>query len=1162
MQIKALCNQPLRVRMRRGGSCNQTLLVMKFTIFLLLTAILQVSARSTAQTVTYSGKAVSLTTVFSEIKKQTGYLFFYRNEDLAGSRPVTLQLRNTPLQDALQQALAGQPLSFAIQGNTIFITMKPVVSATSSAGAASDMAPPPDSVHGRILDSMGTPLAGASVMVKGSKRGTVTDARGDFVLKGINPVNLTLVISFTGFTSKEYKVKDANRFFVMMSRSNSPLDDVQVVAYGTNTRRFSVGSISTVTSEDIEKQPVTNVLLALEGRVAGLSVSPSSGAPGAYAPIQVRGQNTLLSNIGATMTGQNLNRFISNAQAPYDQPMIIIDGVPFAPGNQNISILSSLAGYNGVNPASGISSLGGLNPSDVESISVLKDADATSIYGSQGASAVIVITTKKGKPGKTNLNVKVNTGPNKVTRTIPLLSTPQYLQMRREAAANDKLPVTAANVNIFPDILVFDTTRQIDWFHRFLGGTANTTDAYASLSGGTTNSSFLLSGGYTHANYNYPGNFADNRVTLHSGFHYSSSDRRLNVDFGTDYSYDKNNSPSAPPASGSAMLTPPDVPELLDPSGKLIWNYKGVDLTNFQPYAYLKQPSSIQSYSVTGNLRVSYQLARGFNFSTNVGYSRVTTKQIQQTPLASQPPTATTASANFANTDYQSVNIEPQLDYRRNIGRGDFSALVGGTYKTNTSSGTTLAGSGYPNDALIGSIDPATTVSAYDAYNIYKYAGVFGRLGYIYDREYIVSLTGRRDGSSNFGPGRQFGSFGSVGLGWIFSEEKAFQRLLPFVSYAKLAGNYGTNGSDGVAAYNFQDFWKLAGTATPLFQGTRGYNPVNAYNPNYSWASKRSLNLSMDLGFIHDRVLTNFTWYRSRTGNQLVNYTLPTQTGFANVVENLNATVQDQGLEVTISTVNIKTNKFRWTSTFNISANRNKLISFPGLATSSYASMYTIGKPVSQVFGFKYKGINDTTGVFQFASSKGGNTYTPAYSPVTKGGDMQYIADLTPKYSGGFGNTVTYHGFSLTAFFHFSKQLGRNYLYGIYSSVTPGAEANLPTLALDHWRQPGDHAPMQRLTTGAAGGLGSTAARAASNFLTSDGAYTDASYIRLQTLSLSYTLPAGYLKKAGIRNAMVYVNAQNLFTITGYKVGDPELPGSVYGIPLQRIIAGGLSLDF
>jgi len=1154
--------------MKIRGDLTKTLLVMKLTSLLLLTAILQVSAHTRAQTVTYSGKQVSLTTVFSVIKKQTGYLFFYRKEDLAGSSPVTLELRNAPLQDALKEVLAGQPLAFAIQGNTVFITMKPAAPAAAPVGPVeAPVVAPVDSIHGRILDSLGVPLAGASVMVKGSKRGTVTNAMGEFKLRGIEPAGVVLVVSFTGFTTKEYKVKEPSYVFVRMSRSNDPLDDVQVVAYGTNTRRFSVGSVSTVTSEDIGRQPVTNVLLALEGRVPGLTITPSSGAPGAYSPIQVRGQNTLQSNLGASVVGQTL---IPNsngaAQAPYDQPMIIIDGVPFAPGNQNISVLSSLAGYNtlGLNNITGISSMGGLNPSDVESISVLKDADATSIYGSQGANGVIVITTKKGRPGKTDFNVKVNTGPNKVTRTIPLLGTPQYIQMRREAAANDKLVVTAPNNSwIFPDILVFDTTRQVDWFHRFLGGTANTTDAYASLSGGTPNSSFLLSGGYTRANYNFPGEFADERVTLHSGFHYASGDHRLNLDFGTDYSYDDNNSPTAPPSGSAAMLTPPDVPELLDPSGKLVWQYNGVDISNYQPYAYLKQPSWIKSYSVTGSMRVAYQPARGLTLATNVGYSRVNTKQEQLTPLASQDPSvATTASANFANTEYQSVNIEPQIDYRRNIGLGAFSALIGGTYKFNTSSGTSLSGSGYPNDALIGSIDPATSVAAYDAYNIYKYAGVFGRLGYVYDREYIISLSGRRDGSSNFGPGRQFGTFGSVGLGWIFSEEKAFQRLFPFVSYAKIAGNYGSNGSDGVAPYNFQDFWKLVETGTPLFQGTRGYRPVNAYNPNYSWASKRSINLSLDLGFIHDRVLTNVTWYRARTGNQLVTYPLPNQTGFANVVENLSATVQDAGIEVTVTSINIKTTRFRWTTTFNISANRNKLISFPGLATSSYASSYTIGKSVSQIFGFKYTGINDTTGIFQFASSKGGNTPTPSYQPVSKGGDMQYLGDGAPKFTGGLGNTFSYGGFSLTAFFHFAKKTGRNYLFGMYSTVTPGAASNLPQLALDHWRQPGDHAPMERLTTGFAGGLGSTAARAASNFLTSSGSYSDASFIRLQNLSLAYTFPDSYLKKVHMKGATVYVNAQNLFTITSYKVGDPETPGFVYGVPLQRTIAGGVSFNF
>ncbi|HXB09039.1 MAG TPA: SusC/RagA family TonB-linked outer membrane protein [Puia sp.] len=1137
---------------------------MKLTTLLLFTLIFHVSARTRAQTVTWSGKNVPLTTVFSVIKKQTGYLFFYRQEDLAGSSPVTLDFRNTPLQQALTETLAAQPLNFTIEGNTIFITLKSTAPATNPATnpAAPETAPPPppDSIHGRILDSLGTPLAGASVMVKGSKRGTVTDARGEFVLKGIPPENVTLMISYTGFAPREYKVKDGSRAYILMARSSDPLDDVQVVAYGTNTRRFSVGSVTTVTSEDIAKQPVSNVLMALEGRVPGLTVTPSSGSPGAYAPIQVRGQNTLISSLTTNQTGMTLNRLLTNTTpVAYDQPLFIVDGVPFAPGNQNISVLNALGGYNTVVPNGGISSLGGINPSDIESISVLKDADATSIYGSQGANGVIVITTKKGKPGKTNFNVKVNTGPNTALAPISLLSTKQYLAMRREAAANDGVN-PASQPALFPDLLVFDTTRYVDWYHRFFGGTAYNTDAYASLTGGTSNTSFLLSGGYTRSNYNYPGNFADNRYTLHSGFHYNSLDRRLTVDFGTDYSYDRNASPSAPVAGPAAMMLPPNLPELTDPQGNLVWSYKGVDLSQNQQLSYLKQPSSLQNYGLNGSLRVAYQVLRGLNLSANLGYNRINTKQQVQDPLSSQAPTAVTGSAQFANTDYLSYNVEPQLDYKANLGRGLFTGLLGGTFKSNSSSGTTLVGNGYPNDALLGSIDAASSITAYDAYNIYKYVGVFARLGYVYDREFIVSLTGRRDGSSNFGPGRQFGSFGSAGLGWIFSEEQAFRRLLPLVSYAKISGNYGTNGSDGVSPYQYEDYWKLQ-TAVPPFQGTRGYQPNNLYNPDYSWSTKTSLNIALDLGFFHDRLLINGDWYRNRTSDQLVNYYLPSQTGFLTVVENLHATLQDAGWEATLTSVNIRKPKFQWRTTFNISANRNKLLSFPGIATSSYASIYTVGKSTSDILGFRYKGINDTTGIFQFATGKGGATYTPTGTPASKGGDLQTIANLEPRFAGGLGNTFTYGGISLTAFFRFTKQMGHNYLFGLYNGLVPGGEFNLPALATNHWRAPGDHAPMERLTTGI-GATGSLAARAANYFNASSGAFSDASYIRLQTLSLSYTLPAAYVKKVGMKNASIYVNAQNLLTITSYKVGDPQTPGSLYGIPLQRIVSGGISLDF
>ncbi len=1154
MQIKALCNPPSYVSMRGKDCLTKTLLVMKLTVFLLLGVLLQVSARTHAQTVTYTGKAVPLTTVFSAIKEQTGYLFFYRKEDLAGAGKVTLQLRNVSLQAALEQTLEGQPLNFAIQGNTVFITLKPPPP-PAQAPSSTESAPPVQGIRGRVTDSLGTPLSGASVTIKGRKGGTTTDARGDFELKGVEG-GVTLVLSYTGYLNKEYKVNDnTNKIFLVMARSNSPLDEVQVVAYGTNTRRYSVGSVSTVTSEDIEKQPVSNVLLALEGRVPGLLITPSSGAPGASVSTQIRGQNTLTS--------------IINNGSTYDQPLFIVDGVPFAPQNGNIStFLNTFGGSNDYVPNSGISPLNNLNPSDIESISVLKDADATSIYGSQGANGVIVITTKKGKAGPTALHLKVGTGPNRITRNLGMMNTEQYLRLRRQAVQNDGLTLDPSNdqdIRDFPDLLVFDSTKYTDWTKKFFGGATNSTDVYGSLSGGAQNNTFMVSGGYTRNTYNFPGNFADNRWSLHTGLHHNSQDHRLTIDFGSDLSYDRNNS-SGSSSLGQARLLAPNVPDLIDPGGKLVWAYKGVDLSQDQLLGALKTPYLIQSYTLNNSMRIGYQLARGLTFSTSLGYSLVYAKQYSANPLGSQAPSQYPyTSADFGTADYQTINIEPQMDYKRNIGKGVLTVLAGATYKQNKSSSNQQTGTGYTDDALLGTIGAAATVTDQDASSIYKYAGAFGRIGYVYDKEYILSLTGRRDGSSNFGPDHLFGNFGSVGLGWIFSEEQAFQKALPFISYAKIAGNYGSTGSDGVAPYQFQPFWKLANSYSyPLFQGIRAYQPANLSNPDYGWASKTALNLSLDLGFFHDRLLVNGGWYVDRTGNQLTSYPLASQAGFGSVVQNFNAVLQDKGWEVTITSSNIKTKDFRWSTTFNISANRNKLLKFPNLDRSPYTYIYEIGKSTNVQYGFKFKDVNDTTGAFEFYTGKGVTTYTPTYSNVKQGGDQVALGNTEPKYFGGLGNTFSYKGWSLTLFFHFSDAFAKNWLSGVYSGSIPGSMSNLPAKLGGFWQKPGDKTVLERLTTNSynANADGIRAQQSASYFSGSSAAFGNDFYVRLKTVSLAYNLPASALKKVGVKNCSIYVNAQNLLTFTNYKFGDPETPGSFYGVPMQRIVTGGLSLDF
>jgi TonB-dependent starch-binding outer membrane protein SusC len=984
-----------------------------------------------------------------------------------------------------------------------------------------------------------------------------TDLAGYFELKEVDE-QAVLLITGINIESREVLVNgNGDLLTIVVKIRATPMDELQVIAYGTTSKRFNVGAVTTVKSEDIQKQPVTNVLLTLQGRVPGLIITPSNGAPGATVKLQIRGQN----NLASAFTGLQ----------PYDQPLIIIDGVPFASQNLSVNQITSMGGGSNVNASfPGFGALNNINPNNIESISVLRDADATSIYGSQGANGVVLITTKKGVVGKTSFSTRINTGPNRVTRRQKFLDTKQYLALRREAIANDGVTLPPTFDGNFPDLQLFDTTKYTDWFNTFFGGGSNNTDIFSTFTGGTENMSFILSAGYNRSTYNFPGDFANKMLSLHTGFQFRSKNNKLTIDFTTDYSWSHNNTGASPSASSVNSLVP-NSPDLLDENGNLVWNYKGFDLSYtftptglyfFQHYAYLKQPYKLNIYNLNNSLQLTYKLFPGLTATANFGYSKVNTAETSQFPQASRSPADPyrMGSATFANNEFETINIEPQLTYQRNIGRGLFSLIAGATYKANGNRNDRITGVDYVNDGFLGSITGAGTVVDAAGYDIkYKYVGVYGRAGYIYDNKYILNIAGRRDGSSNFGPGKQFGTFGSAGVGWIVSEEAFFKKLKPVFSLTKLSASYGTNGSDGVEPYNYQDYWSSP-TNTTLFQGIRPYYPLNLYNPDYSWALKKTLNLMLELGLFNDRVLLNATWYQSRTSNQLVNALLPSQTGFNSVTDNLQATVENSGWEFSVYSNNVKSEDFSWTSNFNISTNRNILVAFPDLDISPYAAYYEIGQSLNIVRLFSYKGVNETTGLFEFYDAKGNATYSLNYGLPRYGGDAVNVLNLQPKFSGGLENTFSYKGISLSVFFQFSKQTTYNFLYGIYSSYAnmPGMYGNLPAVVLDHWRKPGDQTRLQRATAGYSG----EAPNAANYFVQSTGAYSDLSYLRLKTLSLSYRFPSALVKKAGMESLQVYLNAQNLLTITGYEFGDPEQPGELSSIPLQRIIAFGLSFNF
>jgi len=1117
---------------------------MKTIILLTVITCILSATQCFSQTITLSLKQVSLEKTFKEIRKQTGYTFVYTREQINKSNPVNINIKDASIDHALDICFNNQPLTFVIDSKHIIVKDKPQNTNSLSSATGVD-------ITGKVVNDQNEPVVGATVAVEGSNLATATDENGEFALSSVNE-EATLLITSIGYVAKDIKLNGKTKFLIRLKISISTLDETVLIAYGNTTRRFNTGSITKVTSEEISEQPVLNPLAALQGRVPGLVVTSTSGLPGSSFDIQIRGQNSL-------------NPDPNNTLAPKDNPLFIIDGVPFAPQNNNINQLPSLAspGVNILlnNSYGGISPFSTIDPSDIKSIEVLSDADATAIYGSRGANGVILITTKKGKAGKTKFSMNVYTGVSSVAHTLPMMNTTQYLEIRREAFANDGIIPTSNDPSNFrtyaPDLLIYDTSKYTDWKKFFIGNPSYTTNINTSLSGGSENTQFLFGAGYNHQTYIFPGDFAYDRGSVNFNFHHNSNNKKLSFDFSSNYAFDKNNS-SGTPDLLSAYSLDPDFPNLLDENGNLLWSYKGASfgVSNVNPLSYLKQKYSITNFNLISHLQIGYKIISGLEIRANLGYNKLNSIEYSGNPAVSQDPNfQRIASANFGTKDIHNWIIEPQAEYNKKFGKSKIDILLGGTFEQDINSSTLIDASGYSNDNLIASISGAPDITATDAFSQYKYNAVFGRVNYRFNQRYILNLNGRRDGSSRFGPGKQFGNFGSVGAAWIFSEESFVKKNLKWLSFGKLRASYGTTGSDAIGDYQYISTWQPTGY---YYQGSPGYLSQNLFNPDFSWAVTKKAEGAIELGFFKDHLLLSATWYRNRSGNQLVSYQLPSQTGFLNVTENSPATVQNSGWEFTLTSSNFKSKNFTWITSFNLTIPRNKLVSFPGIESSSYATKYVVGQSVNVIKGFKYLGVNDTTGIFQFLTKKGIPTYSPTNISGNNFNDIQVIGNLDPKFYGGMGNSFTYKDFQLDVFLEFKKQTGINYLAQIYGGNVPGGEFNLPAALLSSWQKPGDKSEFEKFSTD----VSTPAGRAAHRYFTqSSGVYSDASYIRCKTVSFSYTLRGKYLGKIKAEALRFYINAENLLTITNYKGNDPETQ-NFYGVPPLRTIAVGCQFNF
>jgi len=1103
----------LRNLVMHGHGCSKKiLLAMKITAIILLVACLHTSAGSLSQNVTLKADNMPLREVLSTVKNQTGYSFFFKKGALDQTRPVTLQVQNMPLVAFLDLVLKDQPLKYEISVKTITLLPNPPATIAYDRAFFRE-------IGGVITGEHNTPLAGASVKVKSTDAGTTTDASGRFTINA--ETGQVLVISYIGYQDKEIKIDKETVFNIRMELRATSLDAVVVnKGYYTEQQRLSAGNVSTVRAADIERQPVSNPLAALQGRVPGMVITQSTGIPGSFFKVQIRGRNSI--NYGT-------------------DPLYIVDGISYP-----ATMLNGMFGARN-DVTLGGSPLNFVNPQDIESIDVLKDADATAIYGSRGANGVVIITTKKGKAGKTQVTANVSHGAGKIGHYMKLLDRRQYLDMRYEAFRNDKLDWTSPTVYTAADLKSYDTTRYTDWQKTLLGGNAQYTDAQLNMSGGSVNTQYFIGAGYHRESTVFPGSATDQRGSMHFNINSSNNDQRLRVFLTGSYSLDNNSLPMYD-MTDYALNLPPIGPSIYNPDGTLNWANG-----NWQnPLARFNDKFKRKTNNFISNLVTSYQVMKGLELKSTFGYTQMLVNETSTTPISSYNPTSgvQSGSADFSTFTNTTWLVEPQLNYSINIWKGRLNALAGTTIQQNATSGLMVSATGYVNDALLNTIGSASTVTPMgNQSRSYKYNSLFGRLNYTLAEKYVVNLTVRRDGSDRFGPNNRFGNFGAVGAAWIFSREKLVADHVGFLSFGKLRASYGTTGNDRIEDFQFIRTYSVS-TSTLLFQNVRGVAPNNLFNPNYHWEENRKLEGGLELGFLDDKISTSVSYYQNRSDNQLINTKLPAFTGFGQVNANWPALIENKGWEITLNTNNVRLGQVRWNSYFNISWSKNKLVDFPGIEKTPYAQTLFIGQPLDITRTYDYAGLDPNTGLYQFRT-KAGKIVDGLYpNNVTYGTDMTVLVNKAPEYYGGFQNNFSYKGFELDFMFQFAKQVGQAYRAAINAGAGTGTQGNQPVEVLNRWQKKGDNTPYPRFNADR------TTSSNYTYFKDSWANYTDASFIRLKNVQLAYDFTRLIGKKIGVQYLRAYIQGQNLLTITSYLGFDPENQNGTTLPPLRMITAG------
>lgn len=1128
---------------------------MRLAIMLILLATLSVSATGIAQKVTIHEQNAPLEKVINQLQKQSGYDFFYKGSAMDLARPVTLALNNIPIEQALKACFDKQPrLSYSIVDKVVIIkvnsrTENTAVQPTEKKVSAADQ------ITGKIINESGTPVPGATIRVlDGNVNGTISDDQGAFTLSGVNE-HTVLVVSCVGYETKNIKVGNRRVVNITLPAIVNELAETVVIGYGQVQKKDLTGSVSTVMGKDIQDVPFLTADNAIAGKAAGVQVTKTDGTPGGTVRIRVRGSTSLLGG---------------------NDPLYIIDGVPVQvqsnfidPGfDVSSPVGNDVTGAGGVSSGmstafvNGLNSIGGLNIDDIESITILKDASSTAIYGSKAANGVVIIQTKQGKKDMKPQIMFSYYGTWSKPLTPKLLNADQYKMLLSEAANNDYEYREKAGKDISAELDAIvnhpDTyfgKGNTDWLKEVtrntfannvelaVRGGGNATKYYSSISYNSTpgvikNSSYERIAGKLNL---------ENEIGQHLRFI-----TNLNLGYSSQNITDG--------AYQQALRARPDYVPYDSAGGFTDFSAIGLSYQGFQnPVAMLTALNQSKTFNLLGSISGIYKFSSELEFKSTISLNMQDYNQRNYTPsylaIGSFYGNVENKGGIGANSNSHLANWfwENNLTWDKHFGKDHSLTLLGGySYETRKYSFFSATASGFPNDDVLNSLSSAVTPLFTRGDNPSKpqsyLVSYYLRANYGFKDKYLVTFTGRADGSSKFGPENKFGYFPSGALAWRLSQEN-FLKDVSWIDDIKLRGSYGVTGSQNISDQMYRTLY------TPYsYAGTSALVPTQLGNAGIKWESTNQTDLGLDFAFFKSRLQGTVDYYRKETSGALLSLPVAPSSSYPSLLGNV-ASLRSSGLELSLQGDIIRRKDFRWSASMNITwpktlvtkisdqADLSQLGDLTGLEYNN--TTLVEGMPLGLITGLKVTGIIRTQQQLDAYIEQLGDNYEYWFPYLSLGDPMfeldepdaygrypafnQIIGSAAPNCYGGFSQSFSYKNLDLSLYFTFSQ--GGSLMWGDgVSSINFVGTSNANAYMLGRWTPENPDSKNPRLLWKDQGLMYNT-----------NLSIFDASYLKLRTITLSYRLDQNkWLKRKGIQNASVFFSATNLFTITSYPGNDPE----------------------